>query len=126
MSFIPSLTDKLGSDADEKVGVQIVRRALEEPARVIAQNAGQEGSIIVGRIKDLPFPQGYDARADEYCDLVAKGIVDPAKVTRSAIENAASISSLLLTTECLVADKPEPPAPPAAPGGGMGGMPGMM
>jgi chaperonin GroEL len=104
---ISALKDDLGTDLDEKVGVQIVRRALEEPARVIAQNAGQEGSVIVGQIKSLPVGQGYDARAGEFGDLIAKGIVDPAKVTRSAIENAASISSLLLTTECLVADKPE-------------------
>lgn len=109
--LIPALTDDLGDDHDEKVGVSIVRRALEEPARVIAQNAGQEGSVIVGQIKTLPAGQGYDARAGEFGDLMARGIVDPAKVTRSAIENAASISSLLLTTECLVADKAEDEKP---------------
>ncbi|HEU4754435.1 MAG TPA: chaperonin GroEL, partial [Armatimonadota bacterium] len=124
--LIPALSDDLATDLDEKVGVSIVRRALEEPARVIAQNAGAEGSIVVQQMKSLPFGQGYDARAGEYTDLIARGIVDPAKVTRSAIENAASISSLLLTTECLVADKPEKgggaPAPAGAPGmGGMGG-----
>jgi chaperonin GroEL len=122
--LIPALTDDLGTDHDERVGVQIVRKALEEPCRVIAANAGQEGSIIVRELKNLPYGHGYDARADEFGDLFAKGIVDPAKVTRSAIENAASISSLLLTTECLVAERPEKnPAP--APGGGGGGMPGM-
>jgi chaperonin GroEL len=121
--LIPCLTDDLGVDHDERVGVAIVRRALEEPARVIAQNAGQEGSIVVQQIKSLPGGQGYDARADEYCDLVARGVVDPAKVTRSAIENAASIASLLLTTECLVAERPENDKP--APGGGGGGMGGM-
>jgi chaperonin GroEL len=107
LHLIPALTDDLGADADEKVGVGIVRRALEEPARVIAQNAGQEGSVIVRETKNLPVGQGYDARAGVFGDLIARGIVDPAKVTRSAIENAASIASLLLTTECLVVDKPE-------------------
>src|SRR5205814_7024242 len=101
----------------------IIRKALEEPARVIAQNAGEEGSIVVQKIRTLPVGQGFDARTGEYGDLVAKGIVDPAKVTRSAIENAASIASLLLTTECLVADRPEKDKP--APGGGGGGMGGM-
>jgi chaperonin GroEL len=126
INLIPALTDDLGVDHDEKVGVQIVRKALEEPARVIAQNGGQEGSIVVNEIRKLPYGQGYDARADEYGDLFAKGIVDPAKVTRSAIENAASISSLLLTTDCLVADRPEKnPAPSPGGGGGGGGMPGM-
>jgi chaperonin GroEL len=125
IQIIPSLTDDLGEDHDEKVGVGIVRRALEEPARIIAQNAGAEGSIIVQQIKSLPVGQGYDARAGEYTDLVARGIVDPAKVTRSAIENAASIASLLLTTECLVADRPEKDKAPAGGGGpGMGGMGG--
>jgi chaperonin GroEL len=123
--IIPSLTDDLASDHDEKVGVAIIRKALEEPARIIAQNAGQEGSIVVQQIRQLPVGQGYDARAGEYGDLIGKGIVDPAKVTRSAIENAASIASLLLTTECLVADRPEKEK--AAPGGGgHGGMGGGM
>ncbi len=123
--LIPVLTDDLGDDHDERVGVAIVRRALEEPARVIAQNAGAEGSIVVQQIKSLPVGQGYDARADEYGDLIAKGIVDPAKVTRSAIENAASIASLLLTTECLMADRPEEGKPAPAGGGGAPGMGGM-
>jgi chaperonin GroEL len=122
LHVIPALTDDLGADHDEKVGVQIVRKALEEPLRVIAQNAGQEGSVIVREAKGLPYGQGYDARAGEFGDLFSKGIVDPAKVTRSAIENAASISSLLLTTECLVAERPEKEKDKAgAPGGGMGG-----
>jgi chaperonin GroEL len=127
LQLIPALTDDLGADSDEKTGVAIVRRALEEPMRVIAQNAGAEGSIIVQHCKTLPAGQGYDARAGEYTDLFARGIVDPAKVTRSAIENAASIASLLLTTECLVADKPEKekPAPGGGGGHGMGGMGGM-
>ena len=125
INVIPALTDDLGNDHDEKVGVQIVRKALEEPTRVIAQNAGQEGSIIVREVKNLPYGQGYDARAGEFGDLFAKGIVDPAKVTRSAIENAASISSLLLTTECLIAERPEKNPAPAPGGGHGGGMPGM-
>jgi chaperonin GroEL len=116
--IIPALTDDLGHDHDEKVGIAIVRRALEEPARVIAANAGAEGSIVVQTIKALPQGEGYDARAEEYTDLVARGIVDPAKVTRSAIENAASIASLLLTTECLVAEKPEEKKPAPAGAGG--------
>ncbi len=107
LQIIPALTDDLGDDHDEKTGVAILRRALEEPTRIIAQNAGVEGSIVVQKVKNLPAGQGYDARAGEYTDLVARGVVDPAKVTRSAVENAASIASLLLTTECLIADGPE-------------------
>ena len=130
IQIIPALTDDLGIDHDEKVGIAIVRRALEEPARIIAQNAGAEGSIVVQQIRTLPVGHGYDARAEEYGDLAARGIVDPAKVTRSAIENAASIASLLLTTECLVADRPEKDKPSpggggGGPHGGMGGMGGM-
>jgi chaperonin GroEL len=105
--LIPSLTDDLGADHDEKVGVAILRRALEEPSRVISSNAGVEGSIVIRTLKGLPYGEGYDARAEEYCNLIERGVVDPAKVTRSAIENAGSIASLLLTTECLVADRPE-------------------
>ncbi len=131
IQIIPAISEDLGVDHDERTGVGIVKRALEEPCRVISQNAGQEGSIIVRQCKELPFGQGYDARNDEYVDLMSRGIVDPAKVTRSAIENAASISSLLLTTECLVADIPEDKPAPAAGGhggmgGGMGGMGGGM
>jgi chaperonin GroEL len=101
--IIPALTEDLGADHDEKVGVGIVRRALEEPSRIIAQNAGAEGSIVVQQIKALPVGQGYDARQGDYGDLVSRGIVDPAKVTRSAIDNAASFASLLLRPVCLVA-----------------------
>jgi chaperonin GroEL len=128
IQILPAITDELAGDADEKVGVAIIRRALEEPARIIAQNAGAEGSIVVQQIRNLPAGHGYDARTGEYCDLAARGIVDPAKVTRSAIENAASIASLLLTTECLVADRPEEHKAPMPGGGGhpgMGGMGGM-
>ncbi len=114
--------DNVQAEGDEKVGVNIIRRALEEPARQIANNAGQEGSIIVERIKQTG--QGYNAATGEYGDLVAQGIVDPAKVTRSALQNAASIAGLILSTEALVAEHPEK-NPPAPMGGGGGGMPGM-
>ncbi|NLG25213.1 MAG: chaperonin GroEL, partial [Clostridiales bacterium] len=109
---------------DVKTGVNIVLRALEEPVRQIAANAGVEGSIVVEHIKakgSVSF--GYDAAKDEYTDMTARGIIDPTKVTRSALQNAASVAAMVLSTESLVADLPEknPPAP-AAPGGGMGGM----
>lgn len=111
----------IGETADEKVGVAIVRRALEEPLRQIAENAGAEGSVVVERIKHEKKGVGFNAATDEYVDMVKAGIVDPVKVTRSALENAASIGSLILTTESLIAEKPEPKgAAPAMPGG-MGG-----
>ena len=112
-----------GATGDYKTGVQIVLRALEEPVRQIAANAGMEGSVIVNKIKAAGrVGYGYDARKDEYGDMMAKGITDPTKVTRSALQNAASIASMVLTTESLVTDIPkEEPAPAPAPGG-MGGM----
>jgi chaperonin GroEL len=114
--------DAVKATGDEQVGVNIVRRALEEPARQIANNAGVEGSVIVEQIKR--DGKGYNAATGEFGDLIAQGIVDPAKVTRSALQNAASIAGMVLTTECLVVEKPEPKG--AAPmGGGGGGMPGM-
>ncbi len=109
--------------AEEQIGVDIVRRAIEEPLRQIAANAGVEGSIVVERVresKDVNF--GYNAQTDEYEDLVEAGVIDPTKVTRTALQNAASIASLLLTTECVVVEKPEEEKAPAMPGGGMGGM----
>jgi chaperonin GroEL len=113
-----------GSDEDEKIGVDIVRRALEEPIRMIAQNAGAEASIVVGKVKEagkLNF--GFNAQTDEYEDLVLAGVIDPTKVTRTALQNAASIAGLLLTTECVVVEKKEKEkAPPMPGGGGMGGM----
>jgi len=113
--------DKIGDTDDEKVGAVIVRRALEEPLRQIAENAGREGSVVVERVKNEKKGVGYNALTDEYCDMIKAGIVDPVKVTRSALENAASIGSLILTTESLVAEKPEEkPAPAMPPGGGMG------
>jgi len=117
ISIIPSL-EGLGEGPDEKVGVAIVRRALEEPLRQIATNAGMEGSVVVEKVKNLAQGMGLDAATEEYVDLMKAGIVDPVKVTRSALENAASIASMILTTEGLVAEKPEKKAPPAGPPGG--------
>ena len=107
--------------ADEKIGVEIVRKALEEPLRQIAYNAGYEGSVEVNRVKAEKAPKGFDAMTGDIVDMFESGIVEPFKVTRSALQNAASIGSLILTTETLVADKPEPKKEPAMPGGGMGG-----
>ncbi len=116
--------DKIRGTDDEKIGVEIVRRSLEEPIRMIAQNAGAEGSIVVGRVKESKEKNfGYNAATDAYEDLVKAGVIDPTKVTRTALQNAASIAGLLLTTECVVVEKKEDkPAPAAPPGGGMGGM----
>ena len=110
-------------EGDEKTGARIIAKALEAPIRQIAANAGLDGSVVLENVKKASKGTGFDAYKEEYVDMIAAGILDPAKVTRSALENAASIASVLLTTESLVADKPEPPAPPA-PGGdmGMGGM----
>jgi chaperonin GroEL len=120
-----SALDKIRGTEDEKIGVDIVRRALEEPIRMIAQNAGAEGSIVVAKVresKDKNF--GYNAQTDTYEDLVKAGVIDPTKVTRTALQNAASIAGLLLTTECVVVEKKEDKPAPAGgpPGGGMGGM----
>jgi chaperonin GroEL len=119
-----SALDRIRGTEDEKTGVDIVRRALEEPIRLIAQNAGAEGSIVVAKVresKDKNF--GYNAATDTYEDLVKAGVIDPTKVTRTALQNAASIAGLLLTTECVVSEKPDAkPAFAGAPGGGMGGM----
>ena len=100
---------------DEKVGVNILRRALEEPIRQIAENAGHEGSIVVEKVKNSAFGIGFDALKEDYVNLLEAGIIDPAKVARCALENAASIGSMLLTTEVLVADKPEPEKAPSMP-----------
>src|SRR5438034_969811 len=110
-------------EGDEKVGVQIVRRAIEEPTRQLADNAGKEGALVVEEVKKRKGNEGYDVSAGEYTDLVKAGIVDPTKVTRTALQNAASIAGLLLTTEALVTEIPEQEkTPPMPPGGGMGGM----
>jgi len=114
-----------GLEADEKVGVAIVRRAIEEPTRQLADNAGKEGALVVEEVKKRKGNEGYDVANDEYTDLVKAGIVDPTKVARTALQNAASISGLLLTTEALVTEIPEKEKSPPMPGGGMGGMGGM-
>jgi chaperonin GroEL len=116
--------DSLKLEGDQQVGVQIIRRALEEPMRWIASNAGAEGSIVVARVREAKSAdEGFNAATDTYEDLVKAGVIDPAKVVRSALQNASSIASLLLTTEALVSEIPEEKKDaPAMPGGGMGGM----
>jgi chaperonin GroEL len=112
---------------EEQIGIDIVRRALEEPLRQIADNAGFEGSVEVNRVKNAKPGEGFDAMTGHLVDMIKAGIVEPFKVTRSALQNAASIGALVLTTETLIADKPEPKsAAPAMPGGGMGDYGGMM
>ncbi|MDR2110273.1 MAG: chaperonin GroEL [Spirochaetaceae bacterium] len=117
--------DLSGLTDDEKVGFKIVKRALEEPIRQIAENAGLDGAVIAEKAKSEKKGIGFDAAKLEWVDMVKAGIIDPAKVTRSALQNAASIASLLLTTECAITDIPEKKDPPPMPGGGMGGMGGM-
>jgi len=121
--------DSLDLPGDQKYGVKIVQKAMEEPIRQIAENAGLEGGIVVEKVKDMSGNKGFNAATEEYEDLVKAGIVDPTKVVRSALQNAASVSGLLLTTEVMIAEIPEDkPAPGGMPGGmgGMGGMEGMM
>jgi chaperonin GroEL len=120
---IPAL-EKLKLDGDQQIGINIVKRALEEPARQIAENAGKEGSVIVEKLKSEKGAFGFDASKEEYTDMFKAGIIDPTKVVRFALQNAASVASLLITTEAMVAEKPkkEQPMPPMPPGGGMGGM----
>ena len=124
VNVIPAVEALLSSvEGDEKTGVRIVAKALEAPIRQIAANAGLDGSVILEKVRTSgKTGYGFDAYKEEYCDMVSAGIIDPAKVTRSALENAASVSAMVLTTESLVADKPEPPAPAAPAGGEMGGM----
>ena len=118
-----SAFDSLTLEGDEATGAQIVRESLQEPARRIAANAGYEGSVIVSHIREESDARGFDAATGEWTDMLKAGIVDPAKVTRSALQNAASIAALFLTTEAVVADKPEKAAPMGGdPTGGMGGM----
>ncbi|HZE09167.1 MAG TPA: TCP-1/cpn60 chaperonin family protein, partial [Gemmatimonadaceae bacterium] len=113
-------------EADEQIGVDIIRRAVEEPMRMIVQNAGGEGSIVVEKIRTSKENNyGYNALTDEYEDLVAAGVIDPTKVTRTALQNAASIAGLLLTTEALIVEKKEPTPAGAGAGGPPGGMGGM-
>jgi len=124
-----SAVDSLTLEGDEKLGASIVRRALEEPIRVIAENAGYEGSVVVDKVRTSSTEVGFDAKTGNYVDMVKTGIVDPAKVTRSALQHAASIAGLMLTTETIICDLPEdkkdtPSMPAGMPGMG-GGMPGM-
>ncbi|WP_337518047.1 chaperonin GroEL [Megasphaera sp.] len=126
IDILPAL-DEFDEDGDVQTGINLVKRAIEAPLRQIAENAGLEGSVIVAKVKASEDGVGFNALKEEYVDMVKAGIVDPAKVTRTALQNAASIAALVLTTETLVAEKPEPaPAAPAAPAGMGGGMPGMM
>ncbi|MFI5157847.1 MAG: chaperonin GroEL, partial [Sphingobacteriales bacterium] len=122
---VAALTDLKGENEDENTGIQIIRRAIEEPLRQICENAGIEGSIVVQKVKEGTGDFGYNARTDKYENLIAAGVIDPTKVGRVALENAASIASMLLTTECVLADDPEDEKgggmPPMG-GGGMGGM----
>jgi chaperonin GroEL len=127
---IDSINTK-GFSADEAIGAEILKKALESPCRLIVNNAGLEESVVVNKVKESKGSNGFDARNEEYVDMLKAGIIDPTLVTRTAVQNAASIAGLLLTTECAITDKPEPPAPmPPMPGGGdmggMGGMGGMM
>ena len=120
--------DTKGFVADEAIGAEILKKALEAPSRLIINNAGLEESVVVNKIKESKGSNGFDARNEKYVDMLKSGIIDPTLVTRTAVQNAASIAGLLLTTEATVSEKPEPPSPmPAMPGGGdMGGMGGMM
>ena len=121
-----SALDSLKLSGDEAIGAEIIRKAVEEPLRTIAANGGYEGSVIVKEVLGMKGNKGFDAANGEYVDMLAKGIIDPKKVTRSALQNAASISGLLLTTECLITEIPEKEKPAPMPEGGMGGMGGMM
>ena len=125
IDILPAL-DKIKAEGDVKVGIEIVKRAVEAPVRQIAENAGLEGSVVVDSVKKAGDGVGFNALENSYVDMIGAGIVDPAKVTRSALQNAASIAAMVLTTETLVTDKPEPEAPMPAGAPGMGGMGGMM
>jgi len=124
---IKSLNKLEGDNDDENTGIAIITRAIEEPLRQIISNAGGEGSVVVQNVKNGKKDYGYNARTEKYEQLLKAGVIDPTKVTRIALENAASIASMLLTTEVVISDIPEPEAPHSHGGGGMpGGMPGMM
>ena len=127
-----TLSKLKGSNPDQEAGISIVRRALEAPLRQIAENAGVDGAVVAGKIRESSdMSYGFNAQTEDYGDMFKYGVIDPAKVTRTALEDAASIAGLLITTEAMVADKPEPKGAgggaPAMPDmGGMGGMGGMM
>jgi chaperonin GroEL len=120
-----SILEKLDAEGDVAVGVRIVKKSLEEPLKMIANNAGLEGSIVVEKVKDNKGAYGYNARTDKYEDMIKAGVIDPTKVTRFALQNAASVASMMLTTQCMIAEKPEEKGaamPAMPPGGGYGGM----
>ena len=117
-----AIKDMKGANEDETTGIHIVARAIEEPLRQIAANAGVEGSVIINKIREGKGDFGYNARTDEYVNMFEAGVIDPTKVSRVALENAASVAGMFLTTECAIVDLPEPPAPAMPAGGGMGGM----
>ena len=120
---VAALENIKGDNEDQTTGIQIVKRAIEEPLRQIVANAGGAGSVVVNKVKESAGNIGYNARDDKYEDMLAAGIIDPTKVSRVALENAASIASMFLTTECVLAEKKsDAPAVPAMPQGGMGGM----
>ena len=121
---IESIENLKGDNEDETTGIEIIKRAIEEPLRQIVINAGKEGAVVVQKVRESKGYYGYNARTDKYEDLFAAGVIDPAKVARVALENAASIAGMMLTTECTIADKKEENAAPMMPpmGGGMGGM----
>ena len=122
------LTKLEPANDEQRVGIDIVRRAIQSPARQIVENAGVEGSVVIAKLmENSKASWGYDAQSGEYCDLVSAGIIDPAKVVRAALQDAASVAGLLITTEAMIAEKPEkkPPMPAPDMGGGMGGMGGM-
>jgi chaperonin GroEL len=119
---VAALENLKGDNEDQTTGIQIVKRAIEEPLRQIVANAGGEGSVVVNKVKESTGAFGYNARDDRYEDMFEAGIIDPTKVSRVALENAASIASMFLTTECVLADIPKEAPMPAMPQGGMGGM----
>jgi chaperonin GroEL len=126
-----AISELVGSNADQDTGIAILMRAVEEPLRQITSNAGEEAAVVLNNVAGGEGTYGFNAATGEYGDMIEMGILDPAKVTRSALQNAASVSALMLTTECMISDLPTPDAAPAMPdmggmGGGMGGMPGMM
>jgi len=125
---LPAL-EKMKLEGDQQIGVNIVKKALEEPIKMIAANAGMEGSIVVEKVKEKKGAFGFNARTDQYEDMIAAGVIDPTKVARFALQNAASVAALMLTTQCMIADKPEEKGAgggmPSMPPGG-GGYPGMM
>ncbi|MFY7861449.1 MAG: TCP-1/cpn60 chaperonin family protein, partial [Chitinophagales bacterium] len=121
---LDSLTDLKGENEDQNTGIEIIKKAIQAPLRQICENAGVEGSVVVNKVREGKADFGYNAREDKYEDLYKAGVIDPAKVARVALENAASIAAMLLTTEAVIVEKPKAEEPHAhgMPGGGMGGM----